>query len=338
MRRKKVFVSLIAIAVLLLSVTSIFAEVSLDIELISSLVELEEILPIKGEVEVEKEMYFGFFRGVVKEIGDFHGLDGAKFVTVENEDKIPANFLISEDTYIVKNKEIKAGSTIVGFYDANAPMILIYPPQYRAMVVFVEDDEGENIKVDKFDENLVSVDNFLKLNISDQTEIITQDGDVFEGGLANRKLVVIYGASTKSIPAQTNPMQVIVLSEEEDEILDVNEMDILVDYEKIDGPQAYAKDNNFVMVPLKAIATKLGYDVNWDEETQSIMVGKGISLKVGVDYYVYMKTAPIYLGTPPEIVEGRTFVPLNFFGKVLPVDGAYVSETQIRIESNKILD
>jgi hypothetical protein len=69
------------------------------------------------------------------------------------------------------------------------------------------------VKYDVFDKDLISSDKSLKLNISDKTEIISQDGKAFEGELANRKLVVLYGVSSKSIPAQTNPSKVIVLFE-----------------------------------------------------------------------------------------------------------------------------
>ena len=73
-----------------------------------------------------------------------------------------------------------------------------------------------SIKVDRFGQTLLSSDQTLKLNIGDTTEIILQDGKPFAGELANRDLVVFYDVATRSIPAQTTPQKVVVLSGEAD--------------------------------------------------------------------------------------------------------------------------
>lgn len=67
------------------------------------------------------------------------------------------------------------------------------------------------------------------------------------------------------------------------------------------------------------------------------MVGKSVSLTMGKDYYTYMKTAPIQLGTAPEVVNGKTFVPLSFFKKIIRMNNAYVFETQIVIDNGEIM-
>lgn len=296
--------------------------------------------------QVTEQSYFNSFTGVVKKVTD-RGVDGSKFVSVENEAGAEANIIVSDDTYQLNDAEIIVGSEITGFYQANAPMILIYPPQYNAEVVVI-DNKDQNIKVDKFDKNLVSADHALKLNISDDTEIISSDGNPFTGELANRKLVVTYDVSTRSIPAQTNPIKVVVLDEQQEEaaappevlkpLYDVSTMDLIVNNEKIEAPAAYTNEQGTVMVPLRAIADALGFDVKWDKELQSIMLGKGISLKVGEDNYIYMKTAPIQLGTAPALVEGTTFVPLNFFKEVVWMNNAYVFEGQIVIDNEEKME
>ena len=75
-------------------------------------------------------------RGSFK-IEDFQELE-SKFVSVENEEGMPANFIISAGTYIVDNAEIEVGAVITGFFKADAPEIMIYPPQYGVDVVVVE--------------------------------------------------------------------------------------------------------------------------------------------------------------------------------------------------------
>lgn len=328
MKLKKLLIGLLSITIVSFSTFTVFATNNQNIKVIST------VMPIRDELKVEDEFSFGSFTGVVKEINDFTAIKGSKIISVESEEGAPANFIVSKDTYIVNNAEIKVGSVITGYYNANAPMILIYPPQYNVEVVVVQSGDY-NVKVDVFDEDLVSKDHSLQLNISNETEIILPDGTPFKGELANRKLVVIYGASTKSIPAQTTPTKIIVLPEQKDSsIVDVSNMEIIVNNQKIEAPSAFTNKDGVVMVPLRSIVEALGFEVKWNENTQSIMVGKGVSLTIGKDYYTYMKTSPIVLGAAPELVNETTFVPLSFFTEVMKVDNAYVSESQIILEYN----
>ncbi|MFT9497260.1 hypothetical protein [Anaerosolibacter sp.] len=105
---------------------------------------------------------------------------------------------------------VSVGDIVVGFYDANAPVPLIYPPQYRA-IVMSRLVLGQNVKVDYFNEQLVSSDGTLKLNIAPFTQIILENNQAFTANLANRNLIVLYGPTTRSIPAQTTPYKIIVL-------------------------------------------------------------------------------------------------------------------------------
>lgn len=179
----------------------------------------------------------------------------------------------------------------------------------------------------------------MKLNISDETEILLQDGTVYEGELAGKRLVVIYGPSTKSIPAQTTPYKIIVLFDriEDRAAYDVSNMEIIVNNKKIEAPAAYENKQGTVMVPLRAIAEALGYEVVWNNETRSITLGEDIFLTIGKDEYVAGKNT-IKLGTAPELVENKTFVPLNFFKNVVKMNNAYVFEGQIVIDNEEVME
>lgn len=130
------------------------------------------------------------------------------FEVVDNNNNI-TNFVVSRDTYFVNNLRAYIGMKIIVFYDASAPSVLIYPPRFNAEVI--AELNGFNIKVDKFNRNLLSQDRSLQLNISDNTDIILENGQTFNGNLGNRNLIVIYRNSTRSIPAQTTPDTVIVM-------------------------------------------------------------------------------------------------------------------------------
>ena len=73
------------------------------------------------------------------------------------------------------------------------------------------DNQYENVKVDYFDSDLVSSDGKLKLNIAPTTQVVLENDQSFTKIPKNRDLIVVYGASTKSIPAQTVPYKVIVI-------------------------------------------------------------------------------------------------------------------------------
>lgn len=316
MKIKGLLAGIVAAAIVVSLSTSVTLAANTDDALSVIPIEQNNLAP-----DINKS-YFGVFTGKVIKMD-------SKFISLESEDGKEANFVVSDDTYILNGTEIVEGSVITGYYDANAPMIMIYPPQYKVEVIVVGKAEL-NVKVDVFDENLISSDNLLKLNISADTEIVLRDGTAYKGELTNRKLVVMYGISTKSIPAQTTPDKIVVLSEKAVKV-DVSMMDIVVNDKKVEAPAAFISEDGTIMVPVRAISEALGYDVSWDGKLRSVSIGKGIQMVIGKDYYTYMKTAPIELGTAPEIVEGRTFVPLSFFTEVVRTQKAQVVDTKIEI-------
>ena len=159
---------------------------------------------------------FQSFHGTVTMIGDFMtGANGDnegcyRMISVDNGLGASVNFVVSPTTYFVDHEMVSVGDQITGYYDGNAPVPLIYPPQYRALVM-VKENPYQNVKVDYFNSQLVSSDGQLRLNMSPYTRIVLTNGQLFIRNPANRDLIVTYGPTTKSIPAQTTPYRIIVL-------------------------------------------------------------------------------------------------------------------------------
>ena len=153
--------------------------------------------------------------GIVTQINDFFigqngGSEGCfKQITIEDGGGGIVNFVISPTTYFVNHEIVTVGDTITGYFDGDAPVPFIYPPQYSTLIV-VKETNNQNVKVDYFNNQFVSSDGQLQLNISPYTPILLSNGQPFSKNPANRNLVVIYGPTTRSIPAQTTPYKIIV--------------------------------------------------------------------------------------------------------------------------------
>ncbi len=96
-----------------------------------------------------------------------------QLVLVKNAEEAIANLVVTEGTYMIGGEELKIGQEVTGYYVADAPMIMIYPPQYPAKVIRIENDE-QQIKIDRFNEELISDDHMLKLNDVSETVIVDE--------------------------------------------------------------------------------------------------------------------------------------------------------------------
>jgi hypothetical protein len=161
---------------------------------------------------------FKSFQGIITMIEDLSMTEDAKnggcykIMTVEDGQGSIVNFVVEPKTYFVDRKMVNIGDRVTGFYNADLPIPLIYPPQFRAVVMAMT-SSFMNVKVSYFDSQLVSSDNSLRLNLAMCTQIVLENGQAFSWNPANRELIVLYGATTMSIPAQTTPYKIIVICE-----------------------------------------------------------------------------------------------------------------------------
>ncbi|MCL2616517.1 MAG: copper amine oxidase N-terminal domain-containing protein [Defluviitaleaceae bacterium] len=178
--------------------------------------------------------------------------------------------------------------------------------------------------------------------------------------LEGRNLRVLYRITADSIPAQTSPISVEILFESiaipQPEPIDLDEPEdsgttgagvevgwtpvflngeIVVNNEIIanaPAPVLHETEGGIVMVPLRGISEALGYDVSWNEDLQSVQLGVAVHLWIGSTEAHRGRMAPIEISTAPMIIDGATFVPLDFFRDVL-AQTVYVFEGQVVIET-----
>lgn len=119
------------------------------------------------------------------------------------------NFMITPQTQVIDNRQLRPGMRVAAFYDSSLPVPLIFPPQYRAQVITAL-ERNDQVMLNYFDQNLLAADGSLQLNISGSTPIRTANGQNFNCNPADRTLLVYYTATTRSIPPQTAPSRIIV--------------------------------------------------------------------------------------------------------------------------------
>jgi len=144
------------------------------------------------------------------------------YVTIEDTEGNKTVFIICDDTIFPFSSDIVVGETITGWFLTNAPVPMIYPPQYTAVVLVADAPDYASVRVNLFhtwedyaEGYFVSVDRSFAFQINDSTEVILEDGFEFIGNdFNNRRAIVIYGISTHSIPEIALAHKVIVFYEE----------------------------------------------------------------------------------------------------------------------------
>jgi len=206
--------------------------------------------------------------------------------------------------------------------------------------------------------SMISADGELVIHIHDDTPIYFEDetdvrerleGQTLAELLDGRKLTVTYLIVAQSLPPQTSPTMVVVHFEEAVALPgQVDELDpaeanplngeVVVNNELIEAPAPFWNEDGVIMVPLRAIAEALGYEVNWDPVVKGVRLGVAINLWIGEDRYTIGRMVPIELGTAPVIVDDRTFVPMTFFRYVISNVSIIAFEGQIVVSDSQEFD
>lgn len=153
---------------------------------------------------------------------------------------------------------------------------------------------------------------------------------------------VYAGSEAGSVPAEgyvyaqqddgDEPMVIAPAPSADDEILEISEAPenykIVINGKTLDlGSQKLfaekdAKGNTVLMVPLRAISEALGFKVDWKDRSAFVDDGQmHTTITIGKDEYsattsvegLAGATGPFSLGAAPQIVDNRTYVPLQIF-------------------------
>lgn len=243
--------------------------------------------------------------------------EGYRSITIDNED-MGMVFHTGEDVFVVDKKtnaylsvgDIEIGMTVTAVLDKMSPMTMSLPPQTNGAIGFIVNSDEGFMDLSVYNEELVNLDNTLKLNIDKDSNIVDRKGSKkFFGAedLMGSECLVLYTISTRSIPAQTYPEMVIILASKEE----LNTEDLV----KAEGDAAY--------VLLRDNAEAKGYAVKWTSHHEPIVLTKDdirIEITIGsVDFTIEHKTKdlkPLDLMEKLDLVvkleNGKTIVPDTF--------------------------
>lgn len=320
MNMKKILSVILALSSLAAS-TAAFAEE--DVMLIS---ENEEVVvePIAEEYD-KAELY-----------GTAGKEEGWLYIATETGDVMlntDANTVfVDGNGYKTSIEAIENGTTLKVI--ASNAMTMSLPPQSYAHVVMTADDNGgfpiyvevERIVTDDsgnlvfsskdgnydvvYGEGITAVEPFATRNV-------VTAADIKEGS----RILVFAEVMTMSIPALVPANRIIILPEVT-EIMDTQIPEkVTVNGEALDV-EILDKDG-MILLPIRAIAEKLGLEVAWDDGLKAVSVGTvpmGVTFNIGLNSYTKARMMPQTLSAAPIAENERTYVPVDFFTEILEAE------------------
>lgn len=227
--------------------------------------------------------------------------------------------LLREDSTIVDGKsgnlvpttDLKKDQKIELYYRKNTPVLQSYPAQFTPTVIFIPTEDGYFADVDYYDEEGTGQENRLVILPSDKTAITDMKGrKLGTDGLSGRELIVLYRASTKSLPPQTNPDRIYVLDKE-----NVGTgFEIELSGNSVKYTLEPISQNGEKLYPVRQIFENGGAKVNWINESKTIEItrnGKTKIIETGTKTVRAEGSEIILKGL--TIIDGRTYASVELF-------------------------
>ncbi len=298
------------------------------------------IIPISAPIEEavdERVMVSEYieFRGKIEEI---HEENGQLYILATNEiTEGGLNALkayIDKDVILLNNKDmdfaekedLEVGTEIVIFYHKDTIMAMSYPPMLSPDVLVINENEEQQVMVSKFDDELLNAEKDMFIRVSEETPIVDIEGNkVHMDNIKNKDLIVFYNIVLTSYPGQTGPQKVVLMPEREDQVV-VEEGFIL-------KSELIKNSNGVTMIPLRHVSEALGYEVTWEQETNSVELTKGAQwtqITIGENRYSFAKMI-VRLDAAPELMDSSTYVPLGFVEQVLQSSVEKLENGDLRI-------
>ena len=237
--------------------------------------------------------------------------DSTARITFQSEERGEIIFNEASDCMVIIDgavktlADLKEGMTATIVMDDFAPMTMSLPPQTSGAIAIVVDGETPTTTVvEKFNDELVGGD--VKLIIDETVQILDIRGTrqiLTADDIKGHKAIAVYGASTKSIPAQTTPYLVVILdnAEETTEATDTTKTTETRD----------ADETADTVLPLRATLEEMGYTIEWTSNDAPIVITKddvNLSVSIDSDTVVVDGDMAYQLSSDVTIVDGVTHI------------------------------
>lgn len=285
------------------------------------------ITPIDSSISLPGQeamiMEYIQFKGKIEKVNNENGLLSI-VVKNDNTEGLDAMKAHIDDAIILSDKtldfvvgdDLEEGMEVTIFYHKDTIMLESYPSILGVDVVIINDsEEDQGVMVSKFNEDLLNAEGDMIIKPYDETLIIDKDGNELTiEDLPNRNLIAFFDIVLMSYPGQTSPKKIVVIPEKEDQVIEEQ-----VDNEFILESGFIKEINGVQMIPLRLVGESLGYEVSWNQETKTAELVRGpqwTAVTIGQDNYSFAKML-IKLGTTPELIDSKTYVPASFIEEVL---------------------
>lgn len=251
--------------------------------------------------------------------------DGTARINFQNEERGEIVFIEGADCMVIVGNEVKSvkdlkeGMEVTVVMNDLAPMTMSLPPQTSGAVAIVANGETPVFTaVDKFDDELTG--KTLKLVMDENVQILDIRGTkqaLTADDIKGHKAIVVYGASTKSIPAQTTPSFVIILDngEETAETTETAETKTTETAETTETTETAETEEKAENVPLRTTLEAMGYTIEWTSNDAPIIITKdAVKAEIKIDSNtVVMEGADAKeLSSNVVLVDGVTYIPADF--------------------------
>lgn len=253
-----------------------------------------------------------------------------KAIILQNEDtKDSINLILSDKTHIFQSgtgyylnfDDIKIGQSATAYHEVK--MTKSIPPASHAKAVVV----GENapyfryFKVGKKMQNADGSVVLFDVN-KDQYVTVTPDvysniNDIDEGD----EMLLWYDIATLSLPSHATATKAYKLEDSTDIDINVTTQTITLKNTILFGVTMF-EENNTLYVPIRSIAEAMGYTVNWDNNSKSVIMQRGahsVNFTIGQTMYGREKML-VKLNNAPILFDNITMVPVEMFDTVLDYD------------------
>lgn len=247
--------------------------------------------------------------------------DGTARIHFQNEERGEIVFIEGADCMVIADgalksvKDLKEGMEVTVVMDDLAPMTMSLPPQTSGAVAIVVNGETPVFTaVEKFNDELTGTT--LKLNIDETVQILDIRGTkqiLTADSIKGHKAMVVYGASTKSIPAQTTPSFVVILDNAE-ETAETTETTETKETTETEAPEEIKN------LPLRSTLEAMGYTIEWTSNDAPIIITKdSLKAQINIDSNSVVVTSgdadkTYELSSAVVLVDGVTYITSDVMG------------------------